>query len=172
MHSCSLSDLPSLDEEVYPFVALVCVLYLTFFGALSGHNFLWLSNFFGNCQQFLWKLPVVLVPIRSVYCLRKANHWLLRKSGLLPHSLQFDGLSAWSKGEWKGKPCQFARFHLENLSKCMCIMGFPKGFSFSSQGKKKSTHNAGALPRVHAMVFSPADGILRRLMLGWQRDLL
>jgi hypothetical protein len=25
---------------------------------------------------------------------------------------------------------------------------------------------------VHAMVFSPADGILRRLMLGWQRDLL
>ena len=59
MHSCSLSDLPSLDEEVYPFVALVCVLYLTFFGALSGHNFLWLSNFFGNCQQFLWKLPVV-----------------------------------------------------------------------------------------------------------------
>ena len=41
MHnSCSLSDLPSLDEEVYPFVALVCVLYLTFFGVLSGHNFL------------------------------------------------------------------------------------------------------------------------------------
>ena len=25
---------------------------------------------------------------------------------------------------------------------------------------------AGALPRVHAMVFSPADGILRRLRLG------
>ena len=68
MHnSCGLSDLPSLDEEVYPFVALVCVLYLTFFGVLSGHNFLWLSNFF-------WKLPAIsleiascLVPIRNVY---------------------------------------------------------------------------------------------------------
>jgi hypothetical protein len=44
---------------------------------------------------------------------------------------------------------------------CVSQRGFP-----SHPGQKKSTHNAGALPRVHAMVFSPADGILRRLMLG------